>query len=100
MQHAAQPEPGAPPPTRASALWTFLAIGLVLLVAVIVFILQNLEDIKVTFFAVHWHMPVGLGLLLAAALGGGVVFVAGAVRILQLRGHARRQAAAQRGNNN
>ena len=64
---------------------------MVFLVAIIVFILQNLKDVKVTFFAVHWRMPLALDLLLAAALGGAVVFLAGAVRMLQLRLHVRRR---------
>jgi uncharacterized integral membrane protein len=87
----------APPKTRASALWTALAVGMVLLVAIVVFILQNLKDVKVTFFAVHWRMPLALDLLLAAALGGAVVFLAGAVRMLQLRLHGRRRRAGPTG---
>ena len=91
------PPPGAtterlqkPRPTRASAAWTALAVGLALLVVVVVFILENLQDVKVTFFGLHWKIPLGLDLLLAAALGGAVVFAAGALRMLQLRLHARR----------
>lgn len=89
--------PASAPSTRTSALWTALAVGIVLLVAVIVFILQNLEKVKVTFFAVHWRIPLALDLLLAAVLGGAIVFVAGALRILQLRRHARRRAASSHG---
>jgi uncharacterized integral membrane protein len=89
-------EPAAPPSTRTSAIWTALAVGIVLLVAAVVFILQNLEKVKVTFFAVHWRIPLALDLLLAAVLGGAVVFIAGAVRMLQLRRHARRRRAPNR----
>lgn len=103
------PEPGLeiPPPggtteplqkprsTRASAAWTALAVGLALLVVVVVFILENLQDVKVTFFGLHWKIPLGLDLLLAAALGGAVVFAAGALRMLQLRLHARRHRAQE-----
>ena len=97
-----EPAPEIPPPgatterlqkprsTRASAAWTALAVGLALLVVVVVFILENLQDVKVTFFGLHWKIPLGLDLLLAAALGGAVVFAAGALRMLQLRLHARR----------
>jgi uncharacterized integral membrane protein len=65
---------------------------MVLLVAVVVFILENLKRVRVTFFGVHWRIPVGIDLLLAAVLGGAIVFSAGAVRLLQLRWQA-----AQRG---
>jgi uncharacterized integral membrane protein len=78
--------------TRASAVWTALAVGLALLIVVVVFILENLQDVKVTFFGLHWKIPLALDLLLAAALGGAVVFTAGALRMLQLRLHGRRRA--------
>jgi len=78
--------------TRASAAWTALALGMVVLVAVVVFILENLQDVKVTFFGAEWRVPLAIDLLLAAVLGGAVVFSAGAVRLLQLRLHARRQS--------
>jgi uncharacterized integral membrane protein len=87
------PGPGRFAGTRSSATWTALAVGMVLLVAMVVFILQNLQDVKVTFFAVHWRIPLALDLLLAAVLGGAVVFSAGAVRLMQLRLRARRQSS-------
>lgn len=68
-----------------------LVIGLVALIVILVFILQNLHDAKVSFFAAHWDIPLGLDLLLAALLGGVIVSVAGAARIAQLRMTARRQ---------
>lgn len=84
--------PAARPLTRASAVWAAMAAGLVLLVVVLVFILENLQEVKVSFFTAHWRIPLGVDLLLAAVLGGLVVFSAGAVRLFQLRLHARRQA--------
>ncbi len=82
-----------PPSTRASATWTALAIGLALLVVVLVFILENLQEVKVTFFGAHWRAPLAVDLLLAAVLGGLVVFMAGALRIVQLRRHVKRRRA-------
>ncbi|MGC8626620.1 MAG: lipopolysaccharide assembly protein LapA domain-containing protein [Acidimicrobiales bacterium] len=84
--------PAARSLTRASAVWAAMAAGLVLLVVVLVFILENLQEVRVSFFAAHWRIPLGVDLLLAAVLGGLVVFSAGAVRLFQLRLHARRQA--------
>lgn len=94
---ASTPGPGGPKgkkgelSTRTSAAWTALAVGMALLIVVVVFILENLQNVKVTFFGVHWKIPLALDLLLAAALGGAVVFAAGALRMLQLRLHARRR---------
>lgn len=80
--------------TRASSFWVGLIVGIVALVAVLVFILQNLHNAHATFFGAHWDIPLGIDLLLAAILGGLLVFVAGSTRILQLRIHARRQHKA------
>jgi uncharacterized integral membrane protein len=85
-----------PPSTRTSAAWTALAVGLALLVVVLVFILENLQKVKVSLFGLHWYAPLAVDLLLAAVLGGLVVFMTGALRILQLRRHARRRRAKVR----
>jgi len=63
---------------------------MVLLVVLLVFILQNLQRVKVSFFTVHWRAPLAVDLLFATVLGGLVVFAAGSVRIIQLRRTARR----------
>jgi uncharacterized integral membrane protein len=66
--------------------------GLVVLLVVLVFILQNLQTVRITFFAAHWRMPLGVGLLMATVFGGLLVFAAGSLRLLQLRRTARRRA--------
>jgi uncharacterized integral membrane protein len=83
------------PSTRTSVSWTFVAIAIVALVVVLVFILENLHATDATFFGVHWHIPLGLDLLLAALLGAATVFVVGAARTLQLRLLARRTMRAR-----
>ena len=88
---------GVVPSTRTSAVWTAVVAGLVFLTVVLVFILQNLQDVDVRFFTARWRIPLGLDLLLAAVLGGLVVVMAGAVRLLQLRRVARRHLRAHRG---
>ncbi len=91
---APRPVGRAVPATRASAVWTAVVVGLVLLAAVLAFIVQNLQDVDVAFFGAHWRIPLGVDLLLAAVLGGLVTVAAGAVRLLQLRRVARRHARA------
>jgi uncharacterized integral membrane protein len=65
---------------------------MLLLVGVLVFVLQNLTSARTSFFNVRWTIPLGLDLLLAALLGGLIVFLLGAARMLQLRRLARRYA--------
>jgi uncharacterized integral membrane protein len=90
----ADAEPTLPPhtiqPTRTSMVWTMVGIGVVLLVAILVFILQNGQRVRVRFLMVDGTLPLGVGLLFAALLGALLVLVAGAARVLQLRMVARR----------
>jgi uncharacterized integral membrane protein len=83
------------PSTRTSVSWTAVAVAIIALVVVVVFILENLHATDATFFGVHWRIPLGLDLLLAALLGGAAVFVVGAARTLQLRLLARRTMRAR-----
>jgi lipopolysaccharide assembly protein A len=77
-------------PTRTSMVWTMVGIGVVLLVAILVFILQNGQGVRVRFLMANGTLPLGVALLFAALLGALLVLVAGAARVLQLRVVARR----------
>ncbi len=77
-------------PTRTSMVWTMVGIGVVLLVAILVFILQNGQRVRVRFLMANGALPLGAALLFAALLGALLVLVAGAARVLQLRVVARR----------
>lgn len=83
------------PSTRTSNSWTFVSIAVIALVIILVFILENLHATDATFFGVHWRIPLGLDLLLAALLGAIAVLVVGASRTLQLRLLARRTMRAR-----
>jgi len=83
--------------TRLSGAWTAIVVGLVALVVILVFILQNQQSVEVTFLFAHGHLPLAVALLFALILGAVIVFAFGAARILQLRmvaGRARRKAPA------
>jgi uncharacterized integral membrane protein len=84
-------------PTRTSMVWTMVGIGVVLLVAILVFILQNGQRVRVRFLMVDGTLPLGVGLLFAALLGALLVLVAGAARVLQLRVIARRHRRTDQG---
>jgi putative membrane protein len=81
-------------PTRTSRVWTMVGIGVVLLVAILVFIMQNGQHARVRFLMADGTLPLGVALLFAALLGALLVLVAGAARVLQLRVVARRHRRA------
>ncbi|WP_457963385.1 lipopolysaccharide assembly protein LapA domain-containing protein [Arthrobacter sp. D1-29] len=79
-----------PHPTRAALVWTATIAVLVLLGLVIVFILQNQEQVYVQYFGLAGAVPLGIALSIAAVVGGLLVAVTGAIRIVQLRTAATR----------
>jgi uncharacterized integral membrane protein len=84
-------------PTRTSMVWTMVGIGVVLLVAILVFILQNGQRVRVRFLMVDGTLQLGVALLFAALLGALLVLVTGAARVLQLRVVARRHRRTDQG---
>ncbi len=96
---ATTPTPAPPtgktaPRTRVSSVWTTLAVGLVFLIALLVFIFQNLEDVRVTFIVFHGSVPLALSLLGSAIVGAVIVLAVGLARMIQLRRAARRHRDA------
>ena len=81
---ASEPLPGERQ-TRLSGAWTAIVIGLLALVLILVFILQNQQSVDVTFLVFKGHLPLAVSLLFALILGAVIVFAFGAARILQLR---------------
>src|ERR1700738_4831565 len=86
--------PGEPFPgerrTRLSGAWTALVVGVVALLVILVFILQNLQSVELYFLTFHGHLPLAIALLFAVILGAVIVLAFGGGRILQLRLVARR----------
>jgi uncharacterized integral membrane protein len=78
------------PPTRVSRAWIGIIAGALVLVLLLIFILQNTRDVKVSYFTLTGTMPLGVALLLAAISGlllaGGVA----SMRIWQLRHRIRK----------
>jgi len=77
-------------PTRTSMVWTMVGVGAALLLAILVFILQNGARVRVRFLMADGTLPLGVGLTFAALLGALLVLTAGVARVLQLRRVARR----------
>jgi uncharacterized integral membrane protein len=75
--------------TFLSGAWTALVIGLVGLVLLLVFILQNLQNVELSFLIFHGQLPLAVALLFAVILGAIIVLAFGGARIMQLRMVAR-----------
>lgn len=86
------PPPTGVPPSRAGRLWMGLLPALIFLILMLVFIFQNLHNVKISFFTASGSFPLALALLLAAVGGALIVLCLGSIRILQLRRTVRRRS--------
>jgi lipopolysaccharide assembly protein A len=76
--------------TRISGMRTALIVGIVALVVVLIFVIQNAHTVSISFFGAHLHLSLAVALLLAAVAGALVMAAAGTARITQLRQIMRR----------
>lgn len=89
-----------PPPhhvirrSRLGGAWVAVALFAVVLLLLLVFILENGQQVNIGYFGAHGHLPLGVALLLAAVLGILLVVIPGAGRMMQLRRTARRHRRA------
>ena len=75
-------------------MWIAVVALVVLLTLLAVFVLQNTQTVRVTFFGWEGDAPLAAALLIATATGLLIAVAAGTGRILQLRLRVRR---AQKG---
>jgi uncharacterized integral membrane protein len=80
--------------SRMGGAWVAAALFAVVLLLLLVFILENGQQVNIGYFGAHGHLPLGVALLLAAVLGVLLVVIPGAGRIVQLRRTARRHHRA------
>ncbi|HEY0117931.1 MAG TPA: DUF1049 domain-containing protein [Cellulomonas sp.] len=72
--------------TRAGAVWVGFGVGMLVLAALIVFMVQNTTPVAVAFLGMHGTAPLAL-MLLIAGVGVAVVGLAvGGLRIGRRRG--------------
>ena len=76
--------------TRISGVRTALIVGIVVLIVVLIFVIQNAHAVSINFFGAHLHLSLAVALLLAAVAGALVMAAAGTARITQLRQIMRR----------
>ena len=84
--------PQSAPTTRTGVAFGALIAGAIVLILLLVFILENTESVKISYFGAGGHLPLGVALLLAAIGGALVTGIVGAARIVQLRRHVRRRS--------
>lgn len=78
-------EPSPHPFTRLAAAWWAIVVGVVILIALLIFIAQNTESIAAHFLFFDWSLPVGVGYLLSAVAGASTAVLVGAARMVQVR---------------
>ncbi len=90
----APPTPSAGPQrvprTRASTAYVGVGGGLVVLVLILIFIIQNLDTASLHYLGLQFTLPIGLLMLIALVLGGLIVLFVSLARVTQLRLRARR----------
>lgn len=91
---APERRPEASKHTRIGAAWVAVAIAVVVLVALLIFILENNHPTTIQYFGATGQLPLGVLVLFSAAGGALLVIVLGFARIIQLRWLARRDRRA------
>ncbi|HEV7649834.1 MAG TPA: LapA family protein [Actinophytocola sp.] len=76
--------------SRFGGLWVGLIVAAVVLVLLLIFILQNSQNVQVDYFGLSGHLPLAVAILLGVAAGALLVALPGTIRILQLRRNVRR----------
>ena len=78
--------------TKFSGLWVGITVAAIVLLVLLVFIIENSQTVDIGFFGAHWHLSLGVAMLLAAICGVLLVAVPGYGRIIQLRRVLRKAA--------
>jgi uncharacterized integral membrane protein len=78
--------------TKFSGLWVGATVAAIVLLVLLVFIIENSQTVDIGFFGAHWHLSLGVAMLLAAICGVLLVAIPGYGRIIQLRRVLRKAA--------
>lgn len=94
------PEPKREPPTerrsdplrgsRTSATWVAVGVLVFVMILLTIFIVQNTQDVQVSFLGWEGEAPLAASLLIATTCGLVLAVTAGTLRIVQLRRRVRR----------
>lgn len=75
----------------AGGTWAALIAGALLLIALLVFILQNQQQVELNVLTWTFHFPAGIGYLFSAITGALIMALVGVVRMFELRRQVKRQ---------
>ena len=76
--------------SRTAWIWSSVIIAFIVLVFLLIFILQNFQNVTVRFLGFAGTLPLGVAMLFSVIGGALLVALAGTARILQLRREARK----------
>ena len=79
----------------AGGTWAALIVGALLLIGLLVFILQNQQQVELNVLAWTFHFPAGVGYLFSAITGALIMALVGGVRMLELRRQVKRQRTSR-----
>ncbi|KAA9395509.1 LapA family protein [Kocuria coralli] len=66
----------------SGATWVALIVGLIILILLLVFILQNLNDVLITYMSWQFTLPLGVAMLLSAIAGALIMAMVGSIRLI------------------
>lgn len=76
-------------------VWAALIAGVIILILLLVFIIQNNVSTRFEYMAWQFHLPLGAAMLLSAIAGALIMALAGSVRMFKL-GHRMRRLERER----
>lgn len=76
--------------TGASEVLIALSGFFVILLLIVIFIMQNMDNVRITFLWMHGSIPLALAMLLSVITGALLMALAAGARVLQLRHTAAR----------
>ncbi len=79
----------------AGSTWAALIIGALLLIALLVFILQNQQPVELNVLSWTFESPAGIAYLFAAITGALIMALVGGVRMLELRRQVKHERRMQ-----
>lgn len=76
----------------AASTWAALIVGFLLLIVLIIFIMQNQQEVPMNFLGWSGHFPAGIAYLMFSIGGALIMALVGVWRMLELRRQLRKQA--------
>lgn len=77
------------PGTKARTVWSGIIVAAIVLILLLIFIVQNTDNVTIHFFGLSGQLPIAVALLAAAIAGILLLAIPGTIRMLQLRKAAR-----------